>query len=194
MTHPIKSVAVFCGSSPGRDPAHLRAAGAFGRALAEAGIRLVYGGGRVGMMGAVADGVLAGGGAVVGVIPEFLRKLEVAHAGVTEMIVTDSMHERKRRMFDLSDAFVALPGGLGTFDEVFEIITWRQLRLHDKPILLCDINGAFRPLVATIEAAVQAGFAREAALGLFEVTPDVPATIARLRGLSPATPGGSDRL
>jgi uncharacterized protein (TIGR00730 family) len=190
----VHSVAVFCGASPGGRPEYLAAATAFGGALARAGMRLIYGGGRVGMMGAVADGALAAGGTVVGVIPEFLRLREVAHDGVSEMIVTDSMHSRKRRMFELADAFVALPGGLGTFDETFEILTWRQLGLHAKPIVLCDIQGAFRPLIATIEAAIAEGFARSDARGWFEVTDGVLATMERLRHLATARGGASALL
>jgi uncharacterized protein (TIGR00730 family) len=190
----VHSVAVFCGSSAGHDPAHRAAAVQFGRALAEAGMRLVYGGGRVGLMGALADAAVAAGGEVVGVIPEFLRKREVAHLGLTETIVTDSMHTRKRRMFDLADAFVSLPGGLGTLDETIEIITWRQLRLHDKPILLCDVAGSFRPLIAAIDAAIAAGFAADAARGLFEVTDSVAATMVRLRHLMAAQPAASALL
>ena len=123
----VRSVAVFCGSRPGRDPAWMQAAGELGRSLARTGMRLVFGGGRVGLMGAVADGVLAHGGTVLGVIPEFLTAMEVAHGGLTELVVTDSMHSRKRRMFDEADAFVTLPGGLGTLDATEEIVTWAQL-------------------------------------------------------------------
>ncbi|MCX7380102.1 MAG: TIGR00730 family Rossman fold protein [Alphaproteobacteria bacterium] len=190
----VHSVAVFCGSSMGSDPAHAAAAAGFGTALAHAGMRLVYGGGRVGLMGVIADTAIAAGGTVIGVIPEFLRAREVAHHGISETIVTDSMHTRKRRMFELADAFVALPGGLGTFDETFEILTWRQLKLHDKPILLCNINGAFAPLIAIIEAAIAGGFARSEARGLFEVTPTVAATIERLRHLATVRGGASALL
>lgn len=193
MPH-VHSVAVFCGASDGTDPAHRAAASAFGAGLAAAGMRLVYGGGRIGLMGAVADAVMAGGGDVVGVIPEFLRRQEVMHEQVRNLIVTDSMHTRKRHMFDMADAFAILPGGLGTMDEAMEIITWRQLKLHDKPILFCDINGSARPLVAAIAAAVQAGFARESALSLFEVTEGVPATLARLAHLRTTATDNSARL
>ncbi len=190
----IHSVAVFCGSRVGNNPAWMAGAREFGGALAHAGMRLVYGGGRTGLMGAVADGALAAGGAVVGVIPEFLRQLEVMHDGCTETIVTDSMHTRKRRMFDLSDAFVCLPGGLGTFDETMEIVTWRQLRLHDKPILLVDLDGAWSPFVATVEAAIAQGFAPAWTRELFEVTADIPATIDRLKHLATVRGGASSLL
>jgi hypothetical protein len=189
----IHSVAVFCGAQPGDAP-HFRAAAAeLGDGLARAGIRLVYGGGRVGLMGAVADGAIAAGGEVIGVIPEFLTRWEVAHDGVAELIVTDSMHSRKTRMFELSDAFISLPGGLGTLDETIEIITWRQLKLHDKPILICDVAGYAAPLVAAVEAAIHAGFARPEVRNLFEVISGVPATIERLRTLS-AAPAGAAAL
>ena len=188
------SIAVFCGSSTGSDPAFAAAARALGRGLAEAGMRLVYGGGRVGLMGALADAVLAAGGDVLGVIPEFLTRREVAHTGVAAMAVTDSMHSRKQRMFAEADAFVSLPGGLGTLDETIEIITWRQLGLHDKPILLCDVAGSAAPLLAAIEAAIGLGFAPPTARGLFEVVHDVPALLQRLRGLPHLAPAPADRL
>lgn len=182
----IHSVAVFCGARPGDDPAFAHAARLLGRGMAEAGIRLVYGGGRVGLMGAVADAVLAAGGEVLGVIPEFLTRLEVAHSGINEMVVTDSMHSRKQRMFAESDAFVSMPGGLGTLDETIEIITWRQLGLHDKPILLCDVAGSAGPLVGAIEGAIANGFARPDILRLFELVHGVPALLTRLRELPAA--------
>jgi uncharacterized protein (TIGR00730 family) len=191
----VKNVVVFCGSRPGRDPAWMEAAREMGRGLAAAGIRLVYGGGRVGLMGEVADAVLQAGGEVLGIIPEFLTRLEVAHERVTELVVTDSMHSRKRRMFDLADAFVTLPGGLGTLDETVEIVTWRQLKLHDKPILLCNVNNWADALLGAFEVAVADGFAAETARGLYEVFPDVPAVLARLAGLPElARVAASERL
>jgi hypothetical protein len=165
-----------------------------GRGLAEAGIRLVYGGGRVGLMGAVADAALEAGGEVLGVIPEFLARLEVAHTGVDELTVTDSMHSRKQRMFAEADAFVSLPGGLGTLDETVEIITWRQLGLHDKPILLCDIAGSAAPLQAAIEAAITLGFAAARARDLFEVINGVAPLLERLHALPRAAATPADRL
>src|SRR5580700_8634142 len=150
----IHSVCVFCGSHPGNQPAYRAAAEEFGRSLAQAGMRLIYGGGRIGLMGAIADAALAAGGAVIGVIPEFLTRWEVAHDVTTELFVTDSMDSRKRRMFELADSFVSFPGGLGTIDETFEILTWRQLKLHDKPILICDIAGSAAPLLAMVEATI----------------------------------------
>jgi len=189
----IRTVAVFCGAQAGDDPVYRAAASALGRGLAEAGIRLVFGGGRVGLMGAVADGALAAGGRVLGVIPDFLTRWEVAHEGVAEMTVTDSMHSRKRHMFELSDAFVMLPGGLGTLDETIEIITWRQLQLHDKPILLCDVKGSAAPLLAAIEAAIANGFARSDVRRLYEVVDGVPAALERIATLAGA-PGGASAL
>jgi uncharacterized protein (TIGR00730 family) len=185
----IRSVAVFCGSRPGVLPEFKAAAAALGEGLARAGVRLVYGGGRVGLMGAVADGALAVGGEVIGVIPDFLQQSEVAHGGCTELIVTDSMHTRKRRMFELSDAFVSFPGGLGTFDETFEILTWRQLRLHDKPILICDIAGSAAALLSLIDSAVGDGFAPPDARDFYETIVGVPALLERL-GTLHAEPGG----
>lgn len=189
----VHSVAVFCGSHAGNAPAFRTAAEEFGRALAEAGMRLIYGGGRVGLMGALADAALSAGGTVVGVIPEFLTRWEVAHDAVAELIVTDSMHSRKRRMFELADVFVSFPGGLGTLDETIEIITWRQLKLHDKPVLLCDIAGSAAPLLAMVEAAISAGFARSEVRHLFEVVAGVPAAMERLRHLA-TIKGGATAL
>ncbi len=191
---PIRAVAVFCGSRSGTDPAYAAAAAALGRGLAEAGTGLVYGGGKIGLMGVLADAALAAGGQVTGVIPAFLMRLEVAHDGLPRLLTTDSMHARKQRMFELADAFVALPGGLGTLDEIIEIITWRQLRLHDKPVLLCDVAGSAAPLVAAVEAMIVRGFADPATRGLFEVADGVAATLARLGTLSAGGGGGAERL
>jgi uncharacterized protein (TIGR00730 family) len=180
----ISSIAVFCGSRLGGDPAFAAAARELGTGLAEAGIRLVYGGGRNGMMGVLADAVLTGGGAVLGVIPDFLTKREVAHPGLTDTIVTSSMHDRKRRMAEAADAFVALPGGLGTMDETLEIITWRQLRLHDKPIYLCDVAGSAAPFVTAVDGLIAQGFVDPEARDLFTVANGVP-PLLRLLGRAP---------
>ncbi|WP_428538980.1 TIGR00730 family Rossman fold protein [Rhodopila sp.] len=190
----IQSLAVFCGSRVGINPAYAEAGRALGRGLAAAGIRLVFGGGRIGIMGVVADAVLAAGGRALGVIPEFLTQWEVAHESVTQMVVTDSMHSRKRRLYEESDAFLIMPGGLGTFDEAFEIITWRQLRLHDKPILLCNVAGSANPLVATIDHAIEQGFADPGSRKLFEVIEGVPAVLQRLNALPAGTGGHPERL
>ena len=179
----IHAVAVFCGSRTGNDPAYRESAQSLGRGLAEAGIQLVYGGGRIGLMGIVADAALAAGGSVLGVIPEFLTRREVAHDRLSELFVTGSMHSRKQRMFEAADAFVALPGGLGTMDETIEIITWRQLGLHAKPVLICDVAGSAAPFAAAIEAVIAAGFAGPGTRDLFEVLDGVPAVLHRLRHL-----------
>ena len=179
----LSAVAVFCGSRFGNHPAYAEAAEATGRGLAEAGIRLIYGGGKVGLMGLVADAALAAGGEVFGVIPRFLQSREVMHDGVENLLVTDSMHSRKQEMFGAADAFLVLPGGLGTFDETFEIVTWRQLRLHDKPILVVDVQGWAGSLIGTIDRAIADGFADPSARALFEHLPDVPAALDRLAEL-----------
>src|SRR5579883_15172 len=142
----VKRLCVYCGSSSQVDEIYRRAAARLGQVIAQAGIELVYGGGRVGLMGLMADAALAAGGRVIGVIPHLLHDREVGHAGVGELIVVGSMHERKQRMFDLADAFVMLPGGLGTLDETIEILTWKQLGLHDKPVIIADIAGYWAPL------------------------------------------------
>jgi uncharacterized protein (TIGR00730 family) len=183
----ISSVAVFCGSRLGVDPAFRDAAEELGAGLAHAGIRLIYGGGRNGMMGVLADAVLRSGGTVTGVIPHFLTKWEVAHPGVTEMVITDTMHGRKTRMAEEADAFVSLPGGLGTLDETVEIITWRQLRLHDKPIYVCDVAGSAAPFVSAVEGLIAQGFAGPEARSLFSVVRGVPALMEQLN----RAPGGA---
>lgn len=183
----IGAVAVFCAATPGHDPRHGDAAEAMGRALARAGLTLVYGGGRVGLMGRLADGALAEAGRVIGVIPTFLRARELAHPDVAEMIVTDSMHSRKARMAELAGAFVSLPGGLGTLDETIEMITWRQLGLHDKPVVLCDVAGSARALLSVFDAAIAMGFARTEARGLYDLVDGVEETMALLARL-PAPP------
>jgi len=163
----VKSVCIFCGSRPGTNPVHRNAAIRLGQLLSKNGIRLVYGGGHVGLMGIIADQVLENGGQVIGVIPEFLERLEVGHDGLTEKIKTDSMHTRKQRMFDLSDAFISMPGGLGTLDETFEIITWKQLRLHNKPIIIMDNDGYWQPFEELIQSAINGGFADVKAAQLY---------------------------
>lgn len=190
----IGRVAVFCGSSPGGAPAFGASAAALGAGLARAGRTLVYGGGQLGLMGVLADAALAAGGRVEGVIPDFLLRREVAHPGLSELVVTDSMHSRKTAMFDRADAFVVLPGGLGTLDEAVEILTWRQLGLHDKPVLLCDVLGSAAPLVAAVEAAIAHGFARPQARALFERHTGVASVLARLDALPAGQDRGSARL
>jgi hypothetical protein len=176
----INSVCVFCGSKHGVDPLWRRSAERLGRLMAERDIRLVYGGGRIGLMGVLADAVLAAGGHVTGVIPDFLVKLEVGNGNVTELVIVDSMHERKRRMFELSDAFVVLPGGLGTLDETFEIITWKQLRQHSKPIVVINAGGYWTPFAVLIDAIIAGGFAHPAVAQLFTVVDDADSVFAAL--------------
>jgi len=189
-THPMSqtaSVAVFCGSRFGGNPAYTDAARATGAGLARAGIKLIYGGGKVGLMGVLADAAITAGGEVSGIIPHFLSVREVMHEHVSDLEVTDSMHSRKQSMFSQADAFLVLPGGLGTFDETIEIITWRQLQLHDKPILIADIEGWAQPLIAAIENSIRDGFADASALSLFTVVSDVGTALARLAELLPAS-------
>ncbi len=164
MAHPptpsqLQSLCVFCGSQAGTDPAFQEAAQTLGRSLAAHGTTLVFGGGRVGLMGTVADSVLAGGGNVVGVIPDFLKDKELAHLGAIEMLVVPDMHTRKRTMFERSDAFCILPGGVGTLDEMFEIVTWRQLHRHNKPIVVVNTAGYWSHLMGLFDQFITAGFA-----------------------------------
>jgi len=156
----ITALCIYCGSSSGTDPVYVERARAFGSSLAQRGITLIYGGGKVGLMGTVADAVLAGGGRVVGVIPRQLVELEVAHQGLSEIQVVDTMHQRKTRMFELADAFVALPGGFGTLDEMFEMLTWSQLGLHEYPCAFLDVRGYFTPLRGMMDHMVGEGFVR----------------------------------
>ena len=157
----MKSICVYCGSNAGSKPAYSERAIALGTRLAKENLTLVYGGGNVGLMGTVADAVLAAGGEAIGVIPQQLVDWEVAHRGVTKLEIVGSMHERKARMFDLADAFVALPGGFGTLDEMFEMLTWRQLGLGDKPCAFLDVDGFYAPLIAMMDRMVDERFLHE---------------------------------
>jgi uncharacterized protein (TIGR00730 family) len=154
----IRSLCVYCGSSMGRDPAHGLAAAALGELLASRGIRLVYGGAAVGLMGVLADAVMRNGGEVLGVMPVGLFSSEIGHTGITELVEVTSMHERKQRMAAEADAFLALPGGLGTLEELAEIVTWAQLGIHTKPVGVLDLDGFWGPLLAFLDQAVEAGF------------------------------------
>jgi uncharacterized protein (TIGR00730 family) len=165
----VGSLCVLCGSREGGDTAYRKAAKDLGAFIARRGVRLIYGGGAIGLMGVLADSVLSRGGAVVGVIPDFLMKWEVGHAALSDLVITRTMHDRKTRMFEMADGFVVLPGGLGTLDEAFEIITWKQLRLHDKPIVVLDVGGYWAALVALIDRVVASGFASPTVTGLFTV-------------------------
>ncbi len=177
----IRSLCVFCGSSPGFDPVHGEAARALGDALGQAGIDLVYGGGRVGLMGIVADAAMAAGSRAIGVIPKALADLEVAHHGLTELHIVGSMHARKAMMADLSDGFIALSGGIGTFEELFEIWTWGQLGDHAKPVALLNIAGFYDKLTGFLDDVVTAGFLRDAHRAMLMVDRDPAALVAKIR-------------
>lgn len=180
------NVCVYCGSQPGKDPAHMISARDMGALIAANGWTLVYGGGRVGLMGAVADSTLENGARAIGIIPKDLHDREVAHLGLSELHVTQSMHERQMKMARLGDAFVVLPGGLGTLAEFFEILTWRQLRFHPKPIVLVNISGCWNTLLQTIEAADAQGFLHSRTADLFHVVDSVKdiAPILQTRALA----------
>ncbi|KPQ14608.1 MAG: putative Rossmann fold nucleotide-binding protein [Rhodobacteraceae bacterium HLUCCO18] len=174
------SICVYCGSRPGADPVYMDVATALGTALARDGHRLVYGAGDVGLMGAVARAAQAAGGETFGVIPGHLMVLEVGKRDLTTFVVTETMHERKKVMFMNADAVVVLPGGAGSLDEFFEVLTWRQLGLHDKPIYLLDTKGYWQPLVALIDHVIEQGFAAPSLKSFIETVPDLPALMARL--------------
>lgn len=169
----LQRVCVFCGSKHGRQTGYTMAARKTGRVLAEQGMGLVYGGGDVGLMGEVADAALEAGGEVTGIIPSFMVGQEVAHHGLTDLEVVDSMHERKARMAELADGFVALPGGWGTLEELFEVVTWAQLGLHAKPVGLLDVGGFFDDLLQFLDRAVAEGFVTEAHRGLLTADDDI---------------------
>lgn len=175
----IQRICVFCGSNSGSDAAHVEAARVLGQLLAREGIALVYGGGSVGLMGELADAVLSAGGEAIGVIPHALWAREVGHRGLTDLRIVDTMHERKAMMADLSDAFVALPGGLGTLEEIFEIWTWAQLGLHNKPLGFLDVNGFFAPLLSFIDRAVREQFVRPQHRAIALVDSDPAALLRR---------------
>lgn len=176
----MRAVAVFCGSSSGRDPRYREAAGSLAAAMVERDIELVYGGGHVGLMGAVADAFLAGGGRVTGVIPKGLFSREVAHTGVTELVEVGSMHERKAVMYDRADGIVGLPGGLGTLEELAEVTTWTQLGIHAKPVVLYDVAGFWRPLVAQLDHMVAEGFLKPENRALIASAPDAMSALDHL--------------
>jgi uncharacterized protein (TIGR00730 family) len=181
----IRSLCVFCGSNRGSDSRYAEVAHDFGVLLAKEKIALVYGGGHVGLMGIVADAVLAGGGKAIGVIPRMLWDREVGHRSLTELHVVESMHERKAMMASLSDAFVALPGGLGTLEEIFEIWTWAQLGIHRKPLGFLDANGFYAPLLSFLDGAVDAGFIRAQHRATAIVDVDPSALLRRLNAYEP---------
>ncbi|MEU6389669.1 TIGR00730 family Rossman fold protein [Streptomyces sp. NPDC046939] len=176
----MRRLAVFLASSHGNDPAHTELAAAVGTELARRGIGLVYGGGHSGLMGVIADSVLAAGGEVTGVMPRSMVEREWAHEGVTELILCDTMHERKAIMAERADAFVALPGGLGTLEEIFEVWSWRQLGFHAKPVGFLDAGGFWTPLLAALRSLVDSGFLPAATLDDLAVAPDLPTLLDAL--------------
>ncbi len=191
MSAPL-SVCVYCGSRDGASPAYARAATAVGSAIAKRGWQLVYGGGRAGLMGRVADAALAAGGRVVGVIPRTLMDREVGHAGLTELHVVDTMHQRKRLMAERSDAFIALPGGIGTFEELFEVWTWRQLGYHDKPVGLLNVEGYYDALLGFLGQTVAGGFVAPQQHALLEVASDAETLLELIGRLAPRATAPDD--
>jgi uncharacterized protein (TIGR00730 family) len=169
----MKSIVVFCGSSEGYHDIYKETGYQLGAILAERGYDLVYGGAKVGVMGAVAEGALQNGGKVIGVIPHFLRTKEVAHEELTEMVLTDTMHERKLKMHELSDGIIAMPGGWGTMEELFEMMTWAQLGLHQKPIGILNANGFYEPLLALLHTMTEEGFLKEVYRDMVVVSEDI---------------------
>jgi len=187
--NPMKSLCVFCGSSPGNSPAFTAAARELGETLAARNIELVFGGSHVGLMGVVADTVLANGGRVFGVLPRFMADRELAHPRLTELRLVDTMHERKQLMAERAEGFVALPGGFGTFEEIFEAITWAQLRLHSFPCALLNVGGYYDPLAALLRGAVARGFVKPVQLDALILAGSVPELFARFAQSQPGTTG-----
>jgi uncharacterized protein (TIGR00730 family) len=183
----LSSICVFCGSNAGADPAYLQAAKAVGRGLAQRGIRVVYGGATVGMMGVLANAARGAGGEVIGVIPQAIFDREIGHTGLDDLRVVGSMHERKALMAELSDAFIALPGGIGTLEELFEVYTWAQLGIHAKPLGLLDVAGYFQPLVAFLDHAVRERFLRPEMRALLAVSDGLDDLLAALEASEPVT-------
>jgi uncharacterized protein (TIGR00730 family) len=181
----MKAVCVYCGSSNGAKPLYAQAARDFGHALVEANLALVYGGGKVGLMGVIADTVMAAGGRAIGVIPELLVDKEVGHVGLTELHVVPDMHQRKKMMADLSDAFVAMPGGAGTLEELFEVYTWAQLGYHQKPVALLNIDGFYDPLINLLQHTVDEGFMRQTYFDILQMDADPAALIGKLQRYQP---------
>lgn len=187
----MQTICVYCGSADNLAPSYLEGARQFGLLLAQHGLHLVYGAGRTGLMGAVADGVLEGGGQVTGIIPQMFYTPALAHTGLTNLEITPDMHTRKARMAELADAFVALPGGFGTFEELFEILTWAQIGLHRKPIGLLNLNGYYDPLLNLVAQAQREGFIYDEHRALFQVAAQPKALLDALEAYSP--PDGLDR-
>jgi hypothetical protein len=191
----IRALCVYCGSSSQVRASHLQAARELGALAARARVDIVYGGGRVGMMGALAEGAQAAGGRVVGIIPQLLEDLEAGNRAASEYLVVESMHARKQLMAERSDAFCALPGGLGTLDETFEIVTWRQLKLHDKPVILVNIEGYWDPLLRLVEHQTAEGYLRGGSAGLFHVVERVDQVLdAAAQAPRPVLPDKIERM
>ncbi|CAN7382438.1 TIGR00730 family Rossman fold protein [Rhizobacter sp. LjRoot28] len=188
----MKSLCVYCGSSPGTEPAYAAAARQVGTLIGQRGWQLVYGGGRAGLMGIVADAALAAGAPVIGVIPRSLMVRELGHAGLTELHVVDTMHQRKTLMAERADAFVALPGGIGTFEELFEVWTWRQLGYHDKPVGLLNVAGYYDPLLGFLDRSRDQGFIRDAQHELLRVSTDAGDLLERLANEAAHSPAPDD--
>jgi uncharacterized protein (TIGR00730 family) len=189
----IRSLCVYCGSAARVDEKYKTAAARLGALIAARGLQLVYGGGRVGLMGITADAALGAGGKVVGIIPEHIQALEVEHTGLTELHVVDSMHTRKQMMFDRSDAFIVLPGGLGTLDEAFEMMTWLQLKLHEKPIVFVDVDGFWRPFLRLVDHMIAQGFCRPETRDLFQVVETVDEVFGAIAAPVPIVGLASDK-
>lgn len=185
----MKRITVFCASSFGTDKIYEEHAALVGKTLAEQNIELVYGGANVGLMGAVADGALNAGGKVIGVLPNFLRSKEIAHLGLTELILVESMHERKTKMNDLCDGVIALPGGFGTLEELFEMLTWAQLGLHKKPIAILNINGFYDALITLLETMTQKGLLKEINQKMLLVSDNIDDLLLQMKNYTAPTVG-----
>ncbi|SHM10528.1 LOG family protein [Flavobacterium saccharophilum] len=185
----MKRITVFCGSSFGTEAIYTEQATLLGETFAKENIELVYGGANVGLMGAVADGVLNNGGKAIGVLPNFLRSKEIAHLGLTELILVESMHERKTKMNDLCDGVIALPGGFGTLEELFEMLTWAQLGLHKKPIAILNINGFYDSLIALTETMVEKGLLKDVNQKMLLVSDTIDDLLLQMRNYTPPTVG-----
>lgn len=186
----MKRLAIYCGSATPSDPLYVDSARAVGRSLAERGIGVVYGGGRLGLMGAVADAALAAGGEVIGVIPQALVDAEVAHRGCTELHVVETMHQRKQAFTDLSDGFITLPGGTGTMDELWEAMSWAQIGYHAKPVGLLNVAGYYDGLIAFVDRMGEVGFLRAQHRGLLIVDDSLDGLLAQMAAFTPATTVG----
>ena len=185
----MKRITVFCGSSIGTDEIYAAQATLLGQALAQQNIELVYGGANVGLMGAVADGILNAGGKAIGVLPIFLRSKEIAHLGLTELILVESMHERKTKMNDLCDGVIALPGGFGTLEELFEMLTWAQLGLHKKPIAILNINGFYDALIELTKVMVEKGLLKDVNQQMLLVSDNIDDLLDQMKNYIPPTVG-----